>query len=289
MKRNLGALVAMAVGLLLAGCQQVYFRGINLGAGDGTPMQFDAEHRLALDIYRPVGPATDAGAPVVVFFYGGSWTSGKREYYRFVGHALAQRGVLVLIPDYRKAPGHPFPAFMADGATAVAWARANAARYGGDPSRLYLMGHSAGAQIAALLATDARYLAAQQLRPTDLAGVIGLAGPYDFLPLTDPKVMQALGPPQGWALTQPINFVSGDELPFLLIQGDADQRVDPGNTPRFAARLRAHAGSVTVRVVPDVGHVGLLNGFYSARLSPVLTQSVEWIRRPKPVALPPGS
>lgn len=289
MKCKLGALVAMMAGVLLAGCQQVYFRGLNLGAGEGTSVQFDAEHGLALDVYRPVGPATAAGAPVVVFFYGGSWTSGKREYYRFVGNALAQRGVLVLIPDYRKAPEHPFPAFMTDGATAVAWARANAARYGGDANRLYLMGHSAGAQIAALLATDARYLAVRDMRPADLAGVIGLAGPYDFLPLTDPKVMQALGPAQGWPLTQPINFVSGDEPPFLLIQGDADQRVDPGNTPRFAARLRAHAGSVTVIVVPGVGHVGLVNGFYSARLSPVLAQSLEWMRQPTPTSLPPGS
>jgi acetyl esterase/lipase len=222
------------------------------------------------------------GAPVVVFFYGGSWTSGKREYYRFVGNALAQRGVLVLIPDYRKAPEHPFPAFMADGAAAVAWARANASRHGGDPRRLFLMGHSAGAQIAALLATDARYLAVHDLRPTQLAGVIGLAGPYDFLPLTEAKIKQALGPPEGWPSTQPINFVSGDEPPFLLIQGDADTRVDPGNTPRFAVRLRSAGDVVTETIVPGVGHVGLVNGFYSPRWSPVLKHSVAWIRRSEP-------
>ena len=277
MKRRLGVLIAMAASVLLAGCQQVYFRGLNLGADDGTSVVFDAAHGLSLDVYRPAGPSAAAGAPVVVFFYGGSWTSGKREYYRFVGQALAQRGVLVLIPDYRKAPAHPFPAFMADGAAAVAWARANAARHGGDAGRVFLMGHSAGAQIAALLATDARHLAVHGMRPSELAGVIGLAGPYDFLPLTDPKVKQALGPSEGWPSTQPINFVDGDEPPFLLIQGDADKRVDPGNATRLAARLRAHAGAVTVKVVPDVGHVGLLNGFYSARLSPVLEESVAWI------------
>lgn len=281
MKRKLGALAAVAASLLLAGCQQVYFRGLNLGAGDGASVQFDAAHGLALDIYRAAGPAAEAGAPVVVFFYGGSWTSGKREFYRFVGNALAQRGVLVLIPDYRKAPAHPFPAFMTDAATAVAWARANAASHGGDPKRIYLMGHSAGAQIAALLATDAKYLAVHAMHPTELAGVIGLAGPYDFLPLTDAKVKQALGPSEGWALTQPINFVNGDEPPFLLIQGDADTRVDPGNSPRFAARLRAHARPVSVNIVPGVGHVGLVNGFYSPKLSPVLEQSVQWIQRSK--------
>src|SRR5690349_1063944 len=111
MKPKLGALVTMVVGVLLAGCQQVYFRGLNLGEGEGTPVVFDATNGLSLDLYRPGGPAATGGAPVVVFFYGGSWTSGKREYYRFVGNALAQRGVLVLIPDYRKAPEHPFPAF----------------------------------------------------------------------------------------------------------------------------------------------------------------------------------
>ena len=276
-KHKLCRLAAIATTLLLAGCQQVYFRGLNLGAGEGASVVFDAERGLELDVYRPVGPVPAAGAPVVVFFYGGSWTSGKREYYRFVGDALAQRGVLVLIPDHRKSPAHRVAAFMADGAAAVAWARANARSYGGDTERVFLMGHSAGAQIAALLATDARYLAVHQLRPTQLAGVIGLAGPYDFLPLTDPKVKQALGPAQGWPLTQPINFVDGDEPPFLLIQGDADKRVDPGNAPRFASRLKEHQGTVSVSVVPGVGHVGLLNGFYSARSSPVLAQSVAWI------------
>lgn len=128
-----------------------------------------------------------------------------------------------------------------------------------------------------MLATDARYLAAHGLRPRDLAGVIGLAGPYDFLPLTEPAVMQALGPSSGWKDTQPINFVDGDEPAFLLLQGDADKRVDPGNTPRFAARLRASSVPVTVTIVPGVGHVALVNGFYSSRWSPALEDSLEWI------------
>ncbi|MEO8161041.1 MAG: alpha/beta hydrolase [Arenimonas sp.] len=277
-------LLAAAAALLLAGCQHVYFGALNLGAGEGTAELFAPGHGLKLDVYKPSSPAP--GAPVVVFFYGGSWTSGSRDYYRFVGKALAERGVLVLIPDYRKAPEHPFPAFMQDGADAVAWAHAHAASLGGDPNRIFLMGHSAGAQIAALLATDARYLAVHQMRPTELAGVIGLAGPYDFLPLVEPAVMQALGPREGWPQTQPINFVSGDEPPFLLIQGDADTRVDPGNTPRFAASLRAHAQQVAVVTVPGVGHVGLVNGFYSRRFSPVLLDSLDWMHGAK--RAPPG-
>lgn len=270
-------LCCAALSLLLAGCQQAYFRALNLGLGDGEPVQYDAADDLSLDIYRAQGTA--GNAPVVVFFYGGSWTSGERGYYRFIGQALAKRGMLVLIPDYRKAPAHPFPDFMLDAAKATAWAHANAARLGGDPSRLYLMGHSAGAHIAALLGTDQRYLAREGLKPRDLAGIIGLAGPYDFLPLTEAAVKQALGPASGWAQTQPVNFVDGDEPPFLLLQGDADTRVDPGNAQRLAARLRSRGENVTVRMLPGIGHLGLVNGFYSARFSPVLQQSVDWIGR----------
>lgn len=261
--------------VVLGGCQPVYFRALNLGIAEGDSVQFDVEHQLSLDIYRPANATTPS--PVVVFFYGGSWRSGERAYYRFVGRALAKRGVVVVIPDYRKAPAHPFPDFMLDAASAVAWTHANAASLGGDRSKIFLMGHSAGAQIAALLATDARYLARHGLRPRELAGVIGLAGPYDFLPLTEPSVMQALGPSSGWPDTQPINFVDGDEPGFLLLQGDADKRVDPGNAPRFAARLRASAIPVTVTMVPGVGHVGLVNGFYSSRWSPALEDSARWI------------
>ncbi len=275
MKPSARVLLAALLALALTACQSAYFGALNLGLGHGEPVLFDARHGLSLDVYRPAGGARNA--PVVVFFYGGSWQSGERGYYRFVGEALAQRGVLVLVPDYRKAPKDVFPAFMQDGATAVAWARAHAAGYGGDPRRVFLMGHSAGAQIAALLATDGRFLAAQGMRPRDLAGVIGLSGPYDFLPLTDPKVMQALGPSPGWPSTQPVNFVDGDEPPFLLLHGDADKTCWPSNSQHLAARLRDRGEPAELVIVPGVGHVGMLNGFRSARFSPALERSVRWI------------
>jgi acetyl esterase/lipase len=262
---------------LLAGCQQAYFRAVNLGAGSGQSVVFDSTHDLSLDVYRPAEPVA-RGAPVVVFFYGGSWRSGERAWYRFVGRALAREGVVVVIPDYRKAPAHAFPDFMQDAARATAWAHAHAAEVGGDPRRVFLMGHSAGGQIAALLATDARYLAAEGLRPRQLAGVVGLAGPYDFLPLTSEAVKQALGPSGGWPATQPVNFVDGDEPPFLLLHGDADHTVAPANAPRLAATLRAKGVPVQVVRIPDVGHVGLVNGFRARRFSPVLADSVAWIR-----------
>jgi acetyl esterase/lipase len=270
----LGATVA---GLLMSGCQQAYFRALNLGlARDlAQSVEYDPGHGLSLDIYRPQGRA--AGAPVVVFFHGGSWRDGNRGFYRFVGDALARHGVLVVIPDYRKAPGVVFPAFMEDAARATAWAHRHAAEFGGDPSSMFLIGHSAGAHIVALLATDGSYLAHEGMQPRQLAGVVGLAGPYVFLPITYPAVRQVFGREADWPRSQPINFVDGNEPPFLLLHGGDDRLVLPGNSERFASRLRAAGDEVELRIVPGIGHIGLVNGFYSARFSPALRASLDWI------------
>jgi acetyl esterase/lipase len=107
-------------------------------------------HMLDLCATRPA--ATQL--PVVVFFYGGGWETGSKALYRFVGAALATRGVLAVIPDYRLYPEVRFPNFMHDAAASVGWTHQNAARFAGDPHPLFLMGHSAGGQIATLLAFD---------------------------------------------------------------------------------------------------------------------------------------
>lgn len=270
----------MAAGLallLLCSCQQAYFRTLNLGLSEdgATSVEFNATRALSLDVYRP-RPAT-TGAPVVVFFYGGTWRDGSRSYYRFVGEALSRHGVLVVIPDYRKSPAHIFPTFMEDAAEAAAWARSHAAEFGGDPSRVHLMGHSAGAHMAALLATDARYLKHHGLEPRDFASVIGMSGPYDFLPSTEPLVKKAFGQPADWSLTQPLHFVDGDEPPFLLLHGGSDYRVKPVHSRRLAARLRAAGAPVTMRIIRNTGHVAVVNGFVSPRYSPVLRQTLDWI------------
>jgi acetyl esterase/lipase len=218
------------------------------------------------------------GRPIVVFFYGGSWQSGSRDSYLFVGAALASRGFVAVVPDYRTWPETAFPGFVDDAATAVRWARDHAAEFGGDPSRIFLMGHSAGAHIVMLLATDDRYLAAQQMSKRDLSGVIGLAGPYDFLPLKD-ATLEAIFPPALRAASQPINFVEGDEPPIFLAAGKRDTTVDPGNTDRLAARLRAAGDSVEVKHYPWIGHAllvgaiaGPLRGF-----APVLDDTSAFI------------
>ena len=270
-------LTACSIGLLLTACQPAYFKVLNAAVTSDISESrvFDAAHGLSLDVYRTRTLARPA--PVVVFFYGGSWQGGRREYYRFVGEALSKRGVVVVIPDYRKAPQHVFPAFMEDAAAATAWTIAHAAQIGGDPGRVYVMGHSAGGHIAALLGTDSRYLARQGLRSRQLAGVIGLAGPYDFLPITDPSLQHVFGAQTDWPISQPVNFVDGDEPPFLLIHGASDRSVWPMNSEHLAKRLRDAGEPVTLRIIPNTGHIGLVNGFLSPRFSPVLQETVNWI------------
>ena len=277
LKFALRPVLASAIALLLAACQPAYFKVLNATTPPDSSVSrvFDSQHDLSLDIYR--AQSSSGPAPVIVFFYGGSWQDGRREYYRFVGEALARRGVVVVIPDYRKAPQHVFPAFMDDAAAATAWTVAHAAEWGGDPARVYLMGHSAGGHIAALLGTDSRYLARQGLRPRQLAGVIGLAGPYDFLPITDPSIKQVFGAERDWPVSQPVNFVDGDEPPFLLIHGASDRRVWPMNSEHLAKRLRDAGEPVSLRIIADTGHLGLVNGFLSPRFSPVLQETIDWI------------
>jgi alpha-beta hydrolase superfamily lysophospholipase len=158
-----------AAGVLNAAVSHKHFRAESGLAYGNAPRQ-------KLDVYVPTTdapPAASHGRPVVVFFHGGSWQTGSRSSYLFVGAALASRGFVAVLPDYRTWPDTAFPGFVDDAATAVRWARDHAAEFGGDSSRIFLMGHSAGAHIVMLLATDGRYLAAQQMNKNDIGGVIG--------------------------------------------------------------------------------------------------------------------
>ncbi len=243
----------------LTGCARLdLLNGANaLVPGDGAVKRvvsgaaFGADPRQALDVHAPEGAR---GAPVLVFFYGGSWASGRRQDYGFAARALAARGFVVVVPDYRLVPQVRWPAFVEDGAAAVAWTRANIAGHGGDPARIGVIGHSAGAHIAMLLALDRRWGAADAIR----AGV-GLAGPYDFLPFAPGSSGEAaLGNAADRGQTQPIRFVRGDAPPLLLLTGDDDDTVRPGNSDRLAAALTAAGASAAVRRYPGLGHIGIL-------------------------------
>jgi len=269
---HLKAVLASAAALLIAGCQSVAFSVANRGVADADASAiYDAERNLSLDIYRPA--AVDADTPVVVFFYGGNWKTGSRAQYRFVGRRLARSGMLAVVADYRTFPRATFPGFVEDGARAVAWARTHARQYGGDPSRLFVAGHSAGAQIAALIGTDSRYLAAHGFKPRDLAGVIGLSGPYDFV--IGEAYAPVFGPREQWPQAQALNHVNGDEPPFLLVHGTGDQVVEAKDSQLLADKLRRNGVESQLLWLPDAGHVAPLAAFYSPERNPDVLEAVE--------------
>lgn len=212
--------------------------------------------RHTLDVYRPA----QRGAPVIVFIYGGSWQNGDKATYSFLGRSLAQRGYLTVIPNYRVFPEVRYPSFLEDAAKAVRWARDNAARLGGDANNVYLAGHSAGAYNAAMLAYDPRWLHAVGLSSKHIAGFIGLAGPYDFLPLRD-KTLATIFGGANRRDTQPITYASRRVPPSLLLVGGLDTTVEPSNSSRLAETLRAAGNQVTLRRYAAVGHVTILGGF----------------------------
>ncbi|MDE3211313.1 MAG: alpha/beta hydrolase, partial [Pseudomonadota bacterium] len=261
--RTWSAALALAVLLSLGGCRTVWFGAINStdqrqGIMVLRDQAFDPAHRLALDVYRP---ADARNAPVVVFFHGGDWTHGKRQWYRFVGTALAARGVITVIPDYREYPRADWHGFMRDAADAVAWAHAHASRFGGDPRALFVMGHSSGGQIAGLLATDPSWLAADGLPLHDLAGFIGLAGVYHFVPLPgrEAGMRRIFGQRPGeQRQADPYAFVHRDEPPMLLLQGTADHQVDPAESIALARKAQAIGDDAELKLYPGVGHMALV-------------------------------
>lgn len=263
-RQNIAVLVVALLTLLLVGCQAALFHVINATSAnkqlsEHRDIVFDPVRHLALDIYAPHAAHN---LPVVVFFYGGSWQDGKRQWYRWMGETLARHGLVVAIADYRKYPQVHLKGFMSDAANAVAWVRAHAADYGGNPQELFLMGHSAGAHIGALLATDGRWLRRVGMTPQDLSGFIGLAGPYDFLPLTDPTFIDLFGStPQAQANSQPVNFVDGDEPPMLLLQGTTDDYVAPQNARSLAEHMQEQGEVAIVHFYSGSGHVRLLLSF----------------------------
>lgn len=263
------ALSTMLLALLLGGCSKLYFGTLNVGGPSPQVVRgITYGQGQQLDLYLPA--PSQRSAPVLVFFYGGRWQDGARDDYAFVGERLAARGVLTVVADYRQWPEVRFPAFVEDAAQAVGWAHANVAAHGGDPARIFVGGHSAGAHLAALLGTDARYLDAVGLRPAQLGGVIGIAGPYDFLPLTDDDLQEIFGPREGWPSSQPINFVDGDEPPFLLQHGDDDLLVWPRNSVSLQAHLQRAGVPVELCRYPDIGHIRILAALRYPALAPVL-------------------
>jgi acetyl esterase/lipase len=226
-----------------------------------TDLAYGVQSRQQLDIYAPMQAH---GAPVFLFWHGGSWKSGDKERYRFVGARLARQGFVVAIPNYRLAPEDSFPTFEQDAALAVRWMSDHARDFGGDPARMFLSGHSAGGHIALILALDDRYLRAVGLTPSCLAGIVSIAGPTGLEDLRGDGLESVFPSDVPDLDFSPITLAPNTARaapPFLLISGLDDDVVHASSVARLAAAIRAGGGRVTVRAYPGTGHLGLLLAF----------------------------
>lgn len=221
---------------------------------------YGTDPRQKLDVYKPLTRAGAAPPPIVVFFYGGNWSQGERADYRFVGEALSSRGAIVVIADYRLSPQFRYPVFLQDSAAAVKWTFDHAAELGGTATNIVVMGHSAGGYNAAMVALDPRWLRGAGLPPDrKIAGWIGLAGPYDFLPIVDRQSQVAFDWPNTPRDSQPIEYVRAGAPPALLLAATKDDLVNPQrNSVGMATRLRAAGVPVTLKLYERVSHVTLL-------------------------------
>jgi acetyl esterase/lipase len=263
---SLGALLVVVIGGGLTACAPIKALNVLSNATASFSVKNGVAYgelpRQQLDIYTPTSAAPAGGWPMVVFFYGGSWNSGERAEYEFVGTALASRGILTLVADYRLFPEVTYPAFLNDCALALAWGLKDAQQLGANPKRVFVMGHSAGGYNAAMLALDPRWLAARGHNPRELAGWIGLAGAYDFFPSQDPELQAVFHDPNYPVGGQPIDHPSSMAPRTFLGTGTNDKVVSPSrSTESLAAKLRAGGVPVTLKLYPRASHATLLGAF----------------------------
>lgn len=263
-------LIGLTILLISSACSPV--KVLNAIVTDDTyqltsDVNYGSLPRQKLDIYTPSvlskkahthSSATSTPQQVVIFFYGGNWDSGEKEDYKFVAEALASQGYIVVIPNYRIYPDVLFPELMHDPALVAKWAKSNINQYGGDANTIFLSGHSAGAHLAVMLAVNPEYLAKVALKPSDFVGVIGLAGPYDFLPLKSERLKTIFGDAAQQLKSQPINFVDGKNPPMLLAIGLKDGTVWPRNSYNLANKIKDNKGLAKVVEFKDYGHVDMV-------------------------------
>lgn len=235
--------------------------------------------RRTLDVYVP--QARPTRAPVIVFFYGGGWSSGAKGDYTFAGDAFAAQGFVTFVPDYRVYPEVQFPGFVDDAAAAVRWVEANAERYGGDPNRIVLVGHSAGAHIAMLTALDPHYAERAGFDRRAIRGVVGLAGAYGFDNFDMPLLRNVFGSATDPMRAMPVHFVRGDGPPMLLLHGERDRRVPVRSSSRMYADASSVGQQAELKIYPGVDHPGIMQALAIARRNeaPVLEDAVTFARR----------
>lgn len=251
-------------------------RGAEL-VGDAIPFGTTGQ---TLDVWRPAAATASARLPVLIFWYGGGWVHGDRRAYAFAARAFARAGFVVVLPDYRKVPGVRFPAFVQDGAQAVKWTRDHVVAYGGDPARVAVSGHSAGAYIAAMLTLDRRWLRAEGVDPAIIRAAAPMCGPYDFYPFDKRRSIDAMQGVKDGPMTQPIHFARADAPPMLLLTAGDDVQVGAHNAVNLAARLRALGAPVPHRDYPGLSHenVAMALSVPFRGKAPVLADTVAFLR-----------
>jgi acetyl esterase/lipase len=220
---------------------------------DGVSFGSNARHQL--DIWVPSHPDS-AKLPVIVFFYGGGWHAGERGDYGFAAAAFASQDFVAVVPDYRLVPEVRYPEFLEDAALAVRWVEKNIAHYGGDPHKITVGGHSAGAYIAAMLALEPRWLNQVLLDASIIRAGVLLSGPFDFAPFREWRGRAAFGAHADPAATQPINHVRADAPPLLLQHGSSDRLVYAKNSRSLDAALTRVGAPHELRIYPGCDHAG---------------------------------
>jgi acetyl esterase/lipase len=280
-RRTVSQIVGASIALLLAACSP--FRAADLLAPrDGYERQADVAYgalpRQKLDIYQPTNPNGDDA--IVVFIYGGAWRMGNRSDYRFVAQPFAAAGYTTVVPDYRLHPEVRFPDFVTDVAAAIAWVQRE--MVGRDkPPRIVLVGHSAGAHTAALLALDARYLEAEGLSPDIIKGWVGIAGPYAFDPIKTASTREVFATARDDVRrAQPVTFARADAPPGLLLHGSSDDTVYPWNSEELEKAIKAKGGRVTYKVMNNIGHIAIVVSIAKPGLggAPVLKEIAGFIQ-----------
>ncbi len=258
-------ILAPALGALAAACSPLGLLNTLAPRDPGvgriaSGLAYGDDPRQRFDLYGPAWRSGEATAPVIVFFYGGGWDSGSRSLYGWAAQALAARGFVVALPDYRVVPEVVFPAFIEDAAMATARVAEVVGQYGGEPARLGVAGHSAGAHLAMMIALDRRYMGGVG-RPDLIKAAAGLAGPYEFLPFDVPSSKNAFGRAPDPTLTQPVTFVRADAPPLWLGHGTDDDVVHDDDTLILHDRMKAVGGRSEARLYPGLNHADLIATF----------------------------
>lgn len=221
-----------------------------LAAADTGPHE-----QQKLIVWGAMEPAGDAEKlPVLVFVHGGSWASGDPADYGFIGRSFVPKGFVVVLGGYRLGPDGAYPAMLEDTAKVVAWTRREIAQYGGDPERITLAGHSAGAYNVAMMGLEPRWLKAHDMEPDNIAGIIGISGPYDFYPFDSDSTKNAFGKAPDPKATQPVNHISSAAPPMLLIHGEKDDLVGVRNSKLLSDLIGKAGGSAKTQLYPDMNH-----------------------------------